>query len=190
MQKGSIPLKRRSMQFTKHPPQRMCWNCVVFFFLAFVNYYRCYLNNISTVLDQLYKLLQKRILWKRRPGEAFTFEQSKRLLISTNVLVHYNTEIELISVDASPVGVGEVLSHIMKDGSEKPIYFAFGTLSRSERNYVQIEREGLAFFCGVSKFHQYIYSREFTIISDHKPLIGLFKEGRAISTTGSTRVQR
>ena len=52
--------------------------------------------------------------------------------MSTNVLVHYNTELNLImAVDAFPVGVGAVLSHIMKDGSEKPIYFASRALSKA-----------------------------------------------------------
>ena len=111
--------------------------------------------------------------------------------MSTNVLVHYNTEPKLImTVDASPVGVGAVLSHIMKDGSEKPIYFASRSLSKAERNYDQIEREGVAVIFGVSKFHKYIYGREFTIITDHKTLLGRFKEDRAISPTGSARVQR
>ena len=52
---------------------------------------------------------------------------------------------------------GAVLSHIMKDGSEKPIYFASRGLSKAERNYAQIERAGLAVIFGVSKFHKYIY---------------------------------
>ena len=179
----------RSMQFTKHPSQRMCLNCE--FFLAFVNYHSRYLNNISTVLAQLYRLLQKGIPWKWGPDEAFAFKQSKGFLMSINVLVYYNTELKLImTVDASPVGVGAVLSHIIKDGSEKPIYFASRALSKAERNYAQIEREGLAVIFGVSKFHKYIYGRVFTIIKEHKPLLGLFKEYRAISPTGSARVQR
>ena len=160
-------------------------------FLAFVNYYHWYLNNISTVLAPLYRLLQKGIPWKWGPDEAFAFKQSKGLLMSTDALVHYITELKLIMmVDASPVGVGAVLLHIMKDGSEKPIYFASKALSKAEQNYVQIEREGLAVIFGVSKFHKYIYGWEFTIITDHKPLLRLFKEDRAISPTGSARAQR
>ena len=35
--------------------------------------------------------------------------------MSTNVLVHYNAELKVImTMDASPVGVGAVLSHIME----------------------------------------------------------------------------
>ena len=155
-------------------------------FLAFVNYYHWYLNNISTVFAPL-----KGIPWKWGPDEAFAFKQLKGLLMSTNVLVHYNTELKLImTVDASPVGVGAVLLHIMKDEMEKLIYFASRALSKAERNYAQIEREGLAVIFGVSKFHKYIYGWEFTIITDHKSLLGLFKEDRAISPAGSARVQR
>ena len=48
-------------------------------FLAFVNYYRWYLNNISMVLAPLYGLLQKGIPWKWGPNKAFAFKQSKGL---------------------------------------------------------------------------------------------------------------
>ena len=94
-----------------------------------------------------------------------------------------------MTVNVSPVGVRAVLLHIMKDRSEKPIYFASRALSKAEQNYAQIEREEVAVIFGVSKFHKYIYGREFTIITEHKPLLGLFKEDRAISPTGSARVQ-
>ena len=166
----------------KAPTPRMCQNCIVF--LAFVNYYHCYLNNISTVLTPLYKSLQKGILWKWALGEGFTFEQSKELLMSTNVLVHYNAKLKIITL---PVGVDPVLLHIMAVGSEKPIYLASRILSRAEQNYA--EQEGLAVIFGVSKFYKYIYGQEFTIIMDHKPLLGLFKEDCAISPTGNARVQ-
>ena len=84
-------------------------------FLAFVNYYYHYLNNISTIQAPLYKLLQNGISWKWGPGEVFAIEQSKSLLISTNVFFQYNDELKLImTVDASPIGwlVGWVLWHI------------------------------------------------------------------------------
>ena len=123
---------------------------------------------------KMYELLQKGIPWKWGPSEDFALEQSKRLLMSTNVLVHYNAKLKFImTVDASSLGVSAVLSHIMTDRSEKPIYFASKTL-RAEQNYAQIEREELAVIFGVFKFYKYIYGRKFTIITDHKPLLGIF----------------
>ena len=42
----------------------------------------------------------------------------------------------------------------------------------------------------VDKFHKYVFGRLFTLMTDHKPLLGLFQEGKAISEMASSRVQR
>ena len=43
---------------------------------------------------------------------------------------------------------------------------------------------------GIKKFHSYIFGHPFTLITDHKPLVRLFNEHRAIPAHVSARIQR
>ncbi|KAL5510470.1 hypothetical protein EMCRGX_G006019 [Ephydatia muelleri] len=146
---------------------------------------------MATMLAQLYRLLQAKIPWNWTQKEKMAFENSKNLLLSAKVLVHYDPNEELIlACDASFYGVGAVLSHKMPDGTERPIAFASRTLSSAEKNYSQLEKEGLACIFGVKRFHLYLYGRNFTIVTDHKPLLQLFDPQRGIPMQVSGRIQR
>ena len=82
------------------------------------------------------------------------------------------------------------LSNVMKDGVEKPVSYGSRTLSVAERNYGHVEKEGLSLVYATRKFHQYLYGQRFTLVTDHKPLLGLFGENHGLPSRSSARVLR
>ena len=158
--------------------------------LGMINYYHGFLENLSSRLKPLYKLLQKDVRWFWSKECDLAFEQCKTELLGDTLLVHYDvTKPLVLACDASSYGIGAVLSHVI-DGQERPIAMASRTLTKSEQGYSQIEKEALGIVFGVKKFHSYLYGRRFVLHTDHKPLCSILNPSAAIPPIAAARMQR
>ena len=152
--------------------------------LGLVSYYRRFLPNMSTLTAPMNKLLVKNVefLWSKECGDSF--RELKSMFSSSKLLLHYDPTQELtLANDASPYGLGSVISH-----GDHPIAYASRTLMSAERNYSQIEKEGLAIIFGIQKFHKYLYGRKFILYTDHKPLTYIFHPNRGIPVMAAARL--
>ncbi|GFV71180.1 transposon Tf2-8 polyprotein [Trichonephila clavipes] len=158
-------------------------------FLGLVNYYGKFIPNLSTRVALFNNLLQKgtKFLWTAECEKAF--KALKQEIASDRILCHYDPKLPLVlQTDASPVGIGAVLSHIMLDGTEKPAMFASRSLTKTERNYSQIDKEALSIVWGVKRFYQYLFGRHFDLVTDHKPLVSIFAPNRSLPCLSATRM--
>ena len=62
-------------------------------------------------------------------------------------------------------------------------------MTSAEQNYAQIEREALAIIFAVRRFHQYVYGRAFTLVTDHRPLCKILGEKEEIPPLAAARMQ-
>lgn len=160
-------------------------------FLGLLNYYGRFLPNLSTVLAPLYKLLRANVVFDWGVEQEKAFKQAKSMLQSSRVLAHYDPQKPLaLYCDSSQYGIGVVLSHVMKNGEDRPVCYASRSLSAAEKNYSQLEKEALACVWGVKKLHKYLFGREFVIYNDHKPLESLLSEVKQVPSMAASRIQR
>eukprot|EP00731_Ephydatia_muelleri_P017482 Em0010g580a len=100
------------------------------------------ISQLKYTLAPLYKLLTKHQPWSWGADQAAAFQKAKSQLTSDVLLVHFDPSKKIaLSCDASPYGIGAVLSHLQEDGSDRPIAYASRSLAPAEKNYSQIEKE-------------------------------------------------
>ena len=141
-------------------------------FLGMVTYLSRFCENLAEITSPLRMLLAKDVIFSWDTPQADAFQKVKDLITKAPVLAYYDKEKPLtLQCDASKSGLGCTL---MQDG--RPIAYASKSLTQSEMNYAQIEKELFAILFGCKRFHQYVYGRKVIVETDHLPLVSVKKK--------------
>ena len=98
-------------------------------FLGLIKYYSHFIPNLANLLHPLYQLLKQnaKFIWTESSQKAF--QNVKEIITSDIVLTHYDQDLPVKLVcDSSSYGLGAMISHVMRNGEERPIAFASRTL--------------------------------------------------------------
>ena len=102
---------------------------------------------------------------------------------NVKALPYFNINAETtLQTDASKKGLGACL---IQNG--KVVCYASRALTKTEQNYQNLEREALGTIWGMEKFHYLLYGKEFTLETDQRPLVSIYKKHMVDS---NPRVQR
>ena len=141
-------------------------------FLGLVNFSARFITNLASIAEPLHRLTRKqtRFVWGTEQQGAF--DALKDSLTNADTLAYFdsNAEETKLITDASPEGLGAVLTQV-QGGCEQVVAFASCSLTDVKCTYSQTEKEALELVWGCERFHMYLYGVEFTLLTDHKPLV-------------------
>lgn len=140
--------------------------------LGMVNFLAPFIPNMSQLTSPLRNLIKKNASWQWEYEQDRSLKMIKETLSRDPVLKLYDPKKKTtIQCDASSEGLG---AGLLQDN--QPVAFASRSLTQTEKNYAQIEKEMLAIVFAAEHFHQYIYGQKVEVISDHKPLQVIVKK--------------
>lgn len=160
-------------------------------FLEQVRLYGSFMKLISDLAAvSLYQLLKKNVQfrWTRECGDVFRAMKEKLAL--DTVFMRFDPHLpSILATNESLVGISDVLSHRLFDGTEQPIAYHLSALNETERRYTQLDRGALAIKQGVNKFQMYVFGRSFALVTDSSPLLSIFSPPAKLPALTTARLQ-
>ena len=160
--------KDRGIESYEFPPDKETMRS----FLGMINYLNRYSVLTAHLAAPLSALTHQAIDYK--PGKVHyeNFNRLKMEVSNMKALPYFDVNTETtLQMDASKKGLGACL--IQKG---KVICYASRALTKTEQNYQNLEREALGAIWGMEKFHYFLYGKEFTLETDQKPLVSMYKQ--------------
>ena len=144
-------------------------------FLGLASFYRRFILGFAQISSPLTDLTHKgrQFVWTDDCEEAFN--SLKQALTSPPLLAYPDFGNKFfLATDASQDAVGAVLSQ-MEDGKDRVVAYYSQKLTATQRKWSTYDRELWAIVSSVRHFRHYLRGQEFTILTDHQPLLSYGK---------------
>ena len=141
-------------------------------FLGLVNYLNRFSQNLAEISAPLREICRQDVEFELTESVYVAFSKTKEEISKNVTLPYFNPKSETtLQTNASKKGLGAVILQ-----NSKPVMFALRALTGAEKNYQNLERECLATIWGMEKFHYFLYGKKFTLETDQKPLVSIYKK--------------
>jgi len=144
-------------------------------FLGSVSFYRRYVQRLAEQTAVLTPFTAKsapsRLVWTEEGERAFNCIKEMLCSCCSLCIPLPEDKFSVVS-DASGLGVGGVLQVWREDSWEAAAFFS-RQLRGAEKRYSATELEALALVETITHFSYYLYGKEFSAFTDHKPLLQL-----------------
>jgi len=141
--------------------------------LGTVNYLRPFIPNLAEHCSFFQELLKKDLIFQWTPEHSRRFDKLKETIMKAALLSPFDSDSPItIQADSSNCSLG---CSLFQNG--KPVMFGSRSLTESEKNYAQIEKELLAIVYAFEKFHNFAYGNSnIEVQTDHAPLLSIFNK--------------
>ena len=138
-----------------------------------------YTDKKATSFGPLRHLSKKESTWIWDATAQHHFEAARKAMTAPTALARYDRKQELqLYTDSSKLhGHGFVLMQVDKDTGKKGVLEAGSRfLTPAEPNYAVVELELSALVWSILKLRVYLQGRQFTVFTDHQPLVGVLNK--------------
>lgn len=160
-------------------------------FLGLANQLGAFYPDIAHMSTALRPLTSKTMAFTWLPDHQQAFDSMKRFLTSSVIVKFFDCSLQTeVLTDASRLkGLGYALVQRNPDGAINLVSCGSRSLSGAESRYATVELECLAITFALEKCRHYLIGMPtFRVITDHKPLIGVFQ--KRIDETTNARLLR
>ena len=141
-------------------------------------------EDVKPIAQKKRRLTKHDSPWKWGEDQQQSFSELKDRIADWEMLSYFDTKLptELV-VDASPHGIGAVLTH--KNTDRDISIIDYGVRALTESRYSQTKREALELCWGCEHLNHYL---EVVVVTDHKPIKGIKRKVTSLPTARLHRI--